>query len=112
MTLKVLDASAQTHEVVLLERDGGRLRLQSPSPIAPGTAAQLRLEGEILLGEVTVSIPRIGHFEVGMQAHEVLPDSWHEAWAALDSAESVMGSLVALNARLVFYEEQRPASRD
>jgi hypothetical protein len=85
------------------------LRLQSPLPIAPGTCAQLSLEGELLLCVVTASIPQSGYFEVGMRAQEVLLDSWdpYTAWSALDSAESVMGSLVALNTRLVSYETQR-----
>jgi hypothetical protein len=110
--LRVLDALTQTHEVELLERHGSRFLLQSPSPIAPGTAVQLRLEGELLLGEIGVSVPRGGHFEVGMRAKEVLLDSWHPHpdWGARDSEESVMGSLSALNAHLEFYEEQRRAT--
>ena len=109
--LKVLDASAQTHEVVLLERSGHRLRLQSPSRIAPGTATQLKLEGELLLCEVTASLTRNGIFEVWLQAREALRDSWDLDWRGLDSKESVMGSLVKLNAHLVFHEKQR-AHRD
>ena len=113
-SLKVLDPSAQTHEVVLLERHGRRLRLQSPLPIAPGTAVQLKLEGELLLGEIAASIPQVGYFEVGMQAQGVLLDSWrpHPDWGTVDTEDSVMGSLVALNARLEFHEEERRADLD
>jgi hypothetical protein len=112
--LRVLDASAQAYEVVLLERHGPVLLLKSPSPVAPDTALQLRLEGELLLGEATASIPRNGHFEVWMRAQEVLADSWHphSDWSALDTEESVLGSLRALNSHLVFYEERRRTHRN
>lgn len=105
--LKVLGGSLQTQEVVLLERNGRRLRLQSPSPIAPGSAVQLKLEEELLLGEIIASTPRGGHFEVGMEAQGVLHDSWRPdpEWSALDSEESVIGSLVTLNECLLFHEK-------
>ena len=111
--LKVLDVSDQTQEVVLSERHGGRLRLKSPLPISPGSAVQLKLEGELLLGEVTASMPRCDDFEVVMEAREVLFDSWHlhPEWNTLDSEKSVMGSLLALNARLELIEEERRAQR-
>jgi hypothetical protein len=105
--LRVLDASAQAYEVVLLERHGPVLLLKSPSPVAPDTALQLRLEA-------TASIPRNGLFEVWMRAQEVLADSWHphSDWSALDTEESVLGSLRALNSHLVFYEERRRTHRN
>jgi len=104
--LKVLDSSAQSHEVVLLERDGHRLRLRSPFPIASGAPAQLTLQGEVLLGEVTLSIPRPGYFEIGLKAQQVLTGSGHihAAWREIYSGKSILGSLVALNERLVFEE--------
>jgi hypothetical protein len=107
--LKVLDERAKTLEVVLLERQGRRLRLQSPLPLAAGTCAQLSLEGELLLCEVTASTEQSGSFEVGMRAQEVLRDSWdpHGAWTALRSGESVMRSLVALHTHLASYEKRR-----
>lgn len=40
----------------------------------------------------------------------VLPVSLHPEWSALDTESSVMGSLLALNAHLVFYERLRQAS--
>ena len=112
--LKVLDGSARTHDVVLLERRGRKLLLQSPTPINPGTLTQLKLEGELLFGEVVVSTPRSSHFEIGMEARETLPDSWHPHpdWETLDSEESVMGSLLAMNARLMFHENQRRANSE
>jgi len=105
--LKVLGGSLQTQEVVLLERNGRRLRLQSPSPIAPGSAVQLKLEEELLLGEIIASTPRGGDFEIGIEAQEVLHDSWRpdSEWSALDSEESVIGSLVTLNACLLLHEK-------
>lgn len=107
--LRVLDDSAQTHEVVLLERHGQQLRLQSPLHIAPGTAVQLRLEGDLLLGESAASIAASDHFEITMHASQVMPASWrpHPEWRALDSGRAVMGSLIALNAQLMLYEERR-----
>lgn len=107
--LTVLDMPDQTHEVVLLERHGPALLLQCPLPFAPHTALQLRLDHELLLGEVTDSRPKNSHFEVRMQAQESLADSWnlHSEWNAMDTEESVMGSLVALNAHLAFYEHRR-----
>ena len=109
--LKVLGNLAQTYKVVLLDRYGTRLRLQSPLPIARGAAVQLKLEGELLLGEVAASIPGSGHFEIWMLAKESLLDSWHpnQEWSSLDSNESVMGSLVALNVHLASYENWRCA---
>ncbi len=41
---------------------------------------------------------------VSLGAPQIHPD-----WRALDSEESVMGSLLALNARLMFYEERKQA---
>jgi hypothetical protein len=107
--LRALDASARKYDVALLERDPRRLRLRSSLSIAPGTAAQLKLAGERLLGEVTASISRSGHFEVWVHLREVLPDSWqpHPDWNLQDSEESVAGSLAALNAQLMLHEKQR-----
>lgn len=107
--LRALDPSARRHDVVVLARDRQHLRLQSLMPIAPGTAAQLKLEGESLLGEITASIARNGHFEIWVQLREVLRDSWqpHPDWNIQDSEESMAGSLAALNARLMFHELQR-----
>jgi hypothetical protein len=111
--LRVLDASAQTYEVALLERHGRVLLLKSPSPFAPDTALQLRLEGELLLGEVTGSIPRNGYFEVWMRAQEVMAGCWlGPDWSALDTGESVLGSLGVLNAHLMFYEQRWRTHRD
>ncbi|MEO8592010.1 MAG: hypothetical protein ABI759_01700 [Candidatus Solibacter sp.] len=107
--LKVLDATIQTHEVVLLERNRRYLQLESPTHLTVDTAVQLRIDGDTLLGEVTASIPRNGHFVLAVRAREVLPGSWHPHpdWSALDTEESVCGSLAALNSHLVFYEKQR-----
>ena len=111
--LKVLDASAQTYEVALLERHGRVMLLKSPSDIAPDTALQLRLEGELILGEVTASVPRNGHFEVWMRAQEVMAGCWlGPDRSAFDTDESVMGSLGVLNAHLVFYEQRWRTHRD
>ena len=109
--LRVLGNLPQTYKVVVLDRYGTRLRLQSPLPIARGAAVQLQLEGEQLLGEIAASIPGTGHFEIWMLAQESLLDSWHpnQEWNGLDSNESVMGSLVALDLHLVSYEKQRRA---
>lgn len=112
--LKTLDVSAQNYEVQLLERHGRQLWLESATPIAPGTAAQLSLDGETLVGEVVSSISRCGHFELAMQAQDAPAGAWlpNPAWGALDSEQSVVGSLAALNARLVFYENQWQSHRN
>jgi len=105
--LRVLGASARTQEVLVLERKGRHLRLQSLLPILAGTVGQIRLDGELLLGEVNTSIPRSGHFEVGVQLFEALQDSWHahQDWRTMDSEKSVSGSLAALNASLSSFDK-------
>jgi len=99
-------------EVVVLRRNGHRLHLLSPLPFAPGTPVLLRVDGELLHGEVAAPTGRTDQFEAGVQTREVLLTSFHPEpdWSSRDSEESVMGSLVALNSRLKFYEEREQAS--
>ena len=107
--LRVLGASTQDYEVSLLERHGRRLRLQCSVSIAPGTPTRLMLVGESVLGEVMASEARNGCFEIAMtmKAREVLPGSWLPEWIGMDSQESVMGSLLAMNAHLLHEEQLR-----
>lgn len=107
--LNVLDASKQSREVVLMGRHGRRLTLRSTLPISPGTSAELKLHGELLLGEVVASVGRIDHYDIEMQVREVVHDSWHPKpeWSGMDSDESVMTSLIALGSRLQFYADQQ-----
>jgi len=106
--LRVLGASTQDYEVSLLERHGRRLRLQCSVSIPPGTPTRLMLVGESVLGEVIASEARNGCFEIAMtmKAREVLSGSWRPEWIGLDSQESVMGSLLAMNAHVTLHEEQ------
>jgi hypothetical protein len=50
---------------------------------------QLKLEGDLLLGESAASVAGSDHFEITMHAQEVLLASWelHPEWRALDSKE-------------------------
>ena len=107
--LTVLTTQFQTHEVVVLERNRSRLRLQCPRPVTLGSAIQLKLSGELLLGEVTGSMTGNDHFEIDIEACEVLYDSWrlHPEWSALDSSQSLTGSLIALNNHLELCEKGR-----
>jgi hypothetical protein len=105
-------ASVHTVEVVVLKDQGRRLHVLGPLPFAPGTAVQLRVKGKFLQGEVDAPVPQHGQSEAGIQAPEAppCPSHSHPNWGVKDSVESVMGSLLALNARLMFYEEREQAS--
>ena len=69
--------------------------------VAPG------FERELLPSEVVDHIRRdVGHEPLAQpQAASPGVPQLYSDWCALDSDESVMGSLLTLNARLLFYEE-------
>ena len=112
--LKVLAGVQQTDEVALLKREGVTFRLKCPSAIAPGTAAQLTLAGEMVLGEITTSIEQTGYFEVELKAQHVLRSAshWNLESSGGDSKESLMGSLSALNAHLMRFERHQADAGD
>jgi len=101
-----------TLEVVVLKHHGRRMQLLSPLPFAPGTVVLLRVEGELLHCEVAPPPARTDQFEARTRIRKGLTNSFHPEpdWSSLDSEESVMGSLVALNARLKYFEEREQAS--
>ncbi len=102
-----------TVEVVVLKRFDQRLRLLSPRLIAPGTAAQLRIDGKSLECEVVHSSPPHAELSAsGEQEHDAVPTpaELNPGWDTREAADSVMGSLMALNARLLFHEEREQAN--
>jgi hypothetical protein len=71
-----------------------------------GTAQQAKLDGEISVSYVAAVSCRDWHSEAALPLQGVLLDPLHPRpeWSALDSEASVMGSLLALNAHLMFYD--------
>ncbi len=111
--LKTQAASVTKAEVVVLKHHGHQFRVLSPMSLVPGKAVMLKVDGESLQCEVAASIPPQGErSKCGKQMQESVPVPSQSPpdWDARDSVESVMGSLIALNAQLTFYEEHGRAS--
>jgi len=100
---KARNASAKTQLVEPSETQGEPSGLQqTPPPVGICAARKAKLGEEFL----------DCHFEAALPMKIVSLDSLHPRpeWSALDSGASVMGSLIALNAHLMFYERLRRAS--
>lgn len=107
--LMPLDASVPFPESELLPL-GQLPPLQNVLPLAPGTALPLPSRGRLILVEVGAALESSLKLEAGAQLREGFPDSGHSEWIAPDSPESLMGSLLALNAHLLYYEQRQRAS--
>jgi len=110
---KARNASAKTQLVEPSETQGEPSGLQqTPPPVGICAARKAKLGEEFLDSHVATLTHRDCHFEAALPMKIVSLDSLHPRpeWSALDSGASVMGSLIALNAHLMFYERLRRAS--
>ena len=102
---KARNASAKTQLVEPSETQGEPSGLQqTPPPVGICAARKAKLGEEFLDSHVATLTHRDCHFEAALPMKIVSLDS------LLDSGASVMGSLIALNAHLMFYERLRRAS--
>jgi len=104
-------APVQSLETVVLKHHGCQFRVLSPAPLTPGTAVVLTANGESLLCEVALPGPtQREQSERAKPKQDSGPAPAIQDWRVRDSVESVLGSLLALNAQLTFYEERGQAS--
>jgi hypothetical protein len=106
--LRVLPENC-TREVTLLECLGRYMRLESPSRLVPDTSIQWELEGQTVVGQVIVCVPRGGQFDVWLEAQQPAAQECrpHSTWRLGNSPESVLDGLLKLNERLLALSDSR-----
>ena len=99
--LKALEALAKALATFKSEAFKLPPRIQIYSPVVPGPDVQLEVAG---CRNVVACLPQGGAVDPVMSAQAVLPEAGCPDRSGPGSNESVMASLIALNAHLLLYE--------
>ena len=106
---KALEALAKVLATFKGQAFGTPLRIQAPLSKEHGPVVQLEVTG---CRDDSASVPQGGALDAVMSAQVALPDAGCPNRSGPGSNESVMASLIALNAQLLLYERGSQPVKD